>query len=198
MISGIVLAAGTSSRMGSPKQLLSYRGFPLLQHVIDRAGPAGLDELLVVLGHAAPEITEAIELPRYARIVVNTSYESGHASSLRLGLDSVSPRARAAMIFLGDQPDLRTEVMEAVSSLYAKTGGPVVRAEYRGDPGHPVMIDRSIWGEVSDSSGDRGAGPVLDQHPEWVVPAAVDLPPPLEVDTPEDFRALVARDPETT
>ncbi len=198
MISGIVLAAGTSSRMGSPKQLLSYRGRPLLQHVIDRAGTAGLNELLVVLGYSAPEITEAIELPGHARIVVNTSYESGHASSLRLGLDSASPKTRAAMIFLGDQPDLRTEVIVAVFSLYAETGGPVVRAEYRGDPGHPVMLDRSIWGKISSSSGDRGAGPVLARHPEWVVPAAVDLPPPLEVDTPEDFQALIAGDPETT
>jgi molybdenum cofactor cytidylyltransferase len=102
------------------------------------------------------------------------------------------------MIFLGDQPDLRTEVMAAVFSLYAETGGPVVRAEYRGTLGHPVIIDRSIWGKICSSAGDRGAGPVLARHPEWVVPAPIDLPPPSEVDTPEDFQALITGDPETT
>ena len=196
MISGIVLAAGTSARMGTPKQLLLYQGRPLLQHVIDGAEGAGLHELIVVLGHAASEIREVLEMPSHARVVVSTAYRTGQASSLRLGLESASVEARAAMVFLGDQPNLKMEAILSVMDRYGETGGPVVRAVYRGRPGHPVLLDRSIWGDLTDPSGDRGAGPTLAQRPEWVVPAPIDLPEPMEVDTPADFQALIENDGE--
>ncbi len=180
-----------------PKQLLGYRGLPLLQHVIDRAEAAALDELVVVLGHAASEIEEAIELPRNARITVNSAFRSGQASSLRMGLESASPRARAALILLGDQPDLHGEAIAAVLELYRETGGPVVRAEYRGSPGHPVLLDRSVWAETSAGAGDHGAGPILARRPEWVVGAPIELPAPMEVDTSADYARLIANDEET-
>ncbi len=185
--------------MGEPKQLLPYRGVPLLQHVIDLVEAAGLEEIVVVLGHSAAEIEAAVRLPSNARIVVNPAYESGQASSLRLGLESASPESRAAMIFLGDQPDVAIEAIEAVLRVYASSGGPVVRAEYRGTPGHPVLLDRSVWEEAASEPGDRGAAPVLARHPEWIVSTPLDLPVPSEVDTPEDFRALAGeeiRDPD--
>ena len=197
MISGIVLAAGTSSRMGIPKQIIKYRGLPLLQHTINRAATAGLHELVVVLGHEAKAVAEAIKLPASGRIVVNPDYRSGQSSSLRLGLQSLAGGTRAAVIFLGDQPDLPVEAITCVLSTYAETGSPVVRAEYRGEPGHPVLLDRSTWEELECASGDRGAVTLLTRRPELVVLVAVDLEVPAEVDTPDDFRALTGNDPES-
>jgi molybdenum cofactor cytidylyltransferase len=184
------LAAGTSSRVGSPKQLLSYRGLPLLQHAVNGASRADLGELVIVLGHAAEEIAGAIQLPTGAKTVVNSDYATGQSSSLRLGLQSASPEADAAMIFLGDQPEVPIEAVQAVVRLHVQTGGPVVQAVYRGRPGHPVLLDRSVWKKVSEATGDRGAGPLLKAHPEWVVSCSLDLPLPPEVDTLGDLERL--------
>lgn len=192
MISGIVLAAGTSSRMGETKQLLALRGVPLLQHALDAAAEAPLDEIIVVLGHDADEIRVALSLPDTARIALNPDYASGQASSLRTGLSAADPRSRAAVILLGDQPDMPTDVIRAVIHTYERTGGPVVRARYGKHPGHPVLLDRSVWRQVAtEASGDRGAGPVLERHSDWVIWAPIDGPPPAEVDTPGDFDLLL-------
>lgn len=191
MISAVILAAGTSSRMGATKQLLPLGGVPLLQHVVDRAASAGPDEIVVVLGHDAEEIEAALTLPLDARTTLNSDYASGQASSLRAGLAATDSRASAALILLGDQPDIRPDAIRAVIDRYRETAGPVVRARYGDEPGHPVLIDRSLWAEMtSRATGDRGAGPLLEEHPEWVVWVSVDGPPPDEVDTPEDFGRL--------
>lgn len=190
-VSAVILAAGTSSRMGATKQLLPLRSAPLLQHAIDRASSAGLEEIVVVLGHAAEEIRAALTLPKGARTVVNPDYVSGQASSLRVGLAAVDSRSGAAVILLGDQPEIRPEAIRAVIERYRETEGPVVRARYGDEPGHPVLFDRSIWEELAERvEGDRGAGPVLEEHPEWVVWAPIEGPSPAEIDTPADFRRL--------
>lgn len=190
MISGIVLAAGSAERMGRIKQILPFDGEPLLQHVVDRAGAAGLDEVVIVLGHAHERIQRAIRLPVGGRVVLNPGYRSGQASSLRVGLGALDPDSRAAVILLADEPGVRDEAVEYALRLYRDTGGPVVRTRYQGRPGHPVVLDRSIWSEVSAGEGDRGAGPFLARHPERVVHADLALSPPISVDTPEDYRKL--------
>src|SRR5918997_5983315 len=105
MISAVVLAAGASTRLGRPKQLLELDGKPLLQHVVDALDGAGLDEVVVVLGHEAERIRAAVVLPARGRVVVNRAHRSGQASSLRAGLDAVDAASEAAVVVLGDQPD---------------------------------------------------------------------------------------------
>lgn len=192
MISGVVLAAGTSSRLGRPKQLLPLHGRPLLQHVVDAAAAAGLDEVLVVLGHGAAEVEAALRLPPAARTVGCPDYREGQSASLRTGLAAAAPEARAAVVLLGDQPTVDADAIRAVIEAYGATGGPVVQARYDGRPGHPVLLDRRVWGEMEKVRGDRGARDVLVEHAEWVVP--VDLPgePPPDVDTRADYERLVA------
>lgn len=178
--------------MGSPKQLLPYLGRPILEHVIDLAAATVPGELLVVLGHAARRIEAVVDFPTHVKIVMNPDYASGQASSLTSGLTASAPSAEAALILLADQPELPEEAITRVLDTYRRTGGPVVRAVYRGTPGHPVLLDRSIWPALVDGAADRGAGPALARHPEWVVSADLDVPPPLEIDTPADYRALTA------
>ena len=192
-VATVILAGGASRRMGSPKQLLPYLGRPILQHVLDLAAGAAAGELLVVLGHAARRIESAIDVPGRAKIVVNRDYAAGQASSLTAGLAACDPSARAALILLADQPELPEEAITRVLDAYRRTGGPVVRAAYQGTSGHPVLLDRSIWPALSGGAADRGAGPALARRPEWVVSVNLDLPAPLEVDTPADYRALMAR-----
>ncbi len=149
MIAGVVLAAGTSSRLGGRlKQLLPLGGRPITQHVINAAVAAGLDDVVVVLGHKAEEVRGGLELRPPARAVVNPDYASGQSSSLRTGLHALGDDIGAALILLGDQPGIRLEAIRTVMRVYERTGGPVVRASYSGQSGHPVLFERSVWAEL--------------------------------------------------
>ena len=181
--------------MGSPKQILPYRGRPMLEQVARLAARTVPGGLVVVLGHAACRIGADVDLPAGATVVVNPDHATGQASSLRTGLDALAPSVSAALVLLADQPELPADAVRRVLEMYRETGGPVVRAAYRGTPGHPVVLDRSIWPAVLGSTdADRGAGPAIARHPEWVVRASLDLPPPAEIDTPADYRALRERE----
>jgi molybdenum cofactor cytidylyltransferase len=190
LISGIILAAGTSSRLGRPKQLLPLAGKPLLQHAVDAAHQAGLDEVVVVLGHEAGEVAATLSLPEGARTVFNPNYVEGQSSSLRAGLQAVSTEARGAVVLLGDQPGITPEAIRAVVRSFEEAGGPVVQAAYGGRPGHPVLFDRRIWPEVETVEGDVGARDILSGHPEWVTTVDVGGEPPSDIDTWGDYRRV--------
>ncbi len=193
MIAGVVLAAGASSRLGRPKQLLPFQGRPLTQHVIDAAVAAGLDEVIVVLGAQAEEVLEQLVLPPGTRALVNPDYLQGQSSSLRAALRAAGPETRAAVVLLGDQPTVRVEAIQAVVAAYERLGGPVVRATYGGEPGHPVLFDRSVWSDVATVAGDVGARELLADHPEWVTSVALAADRPTDVDTWDDYQRLIAQ-----
>lgn len=190
MFAGVILAAGASSRLGTPKQLLPLDGRPLLQHVLDSAASAALDPIVLVLGHQAAEVEAAVALPAPARVVRNPDHGEGQATSLRCGLAALEAEVRAAVILLGDQPRIAPAAIREALAAYQRTGGPVVRTMYRGRPGHPVLLDRSIWPTVMAQSGDQGARDVLERHPEWIVTLERREDPPADIDSLEDYERL--------
>ncbi len=194
MIAGIVLAAGTSSRLGRPKQLLLLKERPLTQHVIDAAIAAGLRDVIVILGHQAEDVRAGLDLRPPARAVVNPDYEQGQSSSLRAGLRAAGPEIRAVLILLGDQPGISSAAIRAVVTAYERTGAPMVRAAYGDEPGHPVLFDRSVWPELEALEGDRGARDLLSAHPDRVVNVALEGRRPLDVDSWDDFERLTEAD----
>jgi molybdenum cofactor cytidylyltransferase len=184
-----VLAAGFSSRLGQPKQLLELDGKPLLQHVVDAVTSARPSETIVVLGHEAGAIADAIALPSGARAIVNPDHARGQSTSLLAGLAAVeSTSVDAAVIVLGDQPRLTPDLVERAVDAFAGSDAAVVRSVYGGVPGHPVVIARSRWAELRALTGDSGArdvldalGPVLD----------IEMGSPLaDVDTWEDYERI--------
>lgn len=191
VISGIVLAGGTSSRLGQPKQLLDLGGRPLLQHAVDTAAAAGLDEVIIVLGHRAEDVAAAVTLPAGARSVVNPDYATGQASSMRTGLEATDPTSEAAVLLLGDQPAMRPADIVAVVNAYRTGSGPIVQGSYRGTPGHPVLFARETWPELMAVEGDKGARDVLGAHPDWVVRVELDAEVPEDLDTMEDYERLL-------
>jgi molybdenum cofactor cytidylyltransferase len=190
LISGIVLAGGTSSRLGRPKQLLDLEGRPVLQHVVDAAAAAGLDEVVVVLGHMADDVAQAIDLPPVARTCLNPDYARGQSTSLNAGISALAAGSEAAVILLGDQPRMGAGIIRAVVDAYRRTGGRVVRAWWEGRPGHPVLFDRSVWADVQAVDGDKGARDLLKAHPEWEVRVDAGDAPPSDLDTWEDYERL--------
>jgi molybdenum cofactor cytidylyltransferase len=187
LISGVILAAGTSSRLGRPKQLLELGGKPALQHAIDLAASAGLDEVVVVLGHEAPRIRAAVRLPPFGRAVINPNYASGQASSLRAGLEAVGAGAEAAVVLLGDQPGVDPRTIGAVLDAWRAVGG-MARAVYGGTPGHPVIIGRDVFEAFASASGDDGGRAVLAGQEVAVV--EIDAPAPLDIDTWEQYEEV--------
>jgi molybdenum cofactor cytidylyltransferase len=188
LISGVILAAGTSSRLGRPKQLLELGGKPALQHAIDLAASAGLDEVVVVLGHEAPRIRAAVRLPPFGRAVINPHYASGQASSLRAGLEAVDAGAEAAVVLLGDQPGVDPRTIGEVLDAWRAGGGGVARAVYGGTPGHPVIIGREAFDAFASASGDDGGRAVLAG--QEVAMVEIDAPAPLDIDTWEQYEEV--------
>jgi molybdenum cofactor cytidylyltransferase len=192
-VSGVILAAGASTRMGRPKQLLDVAGRPLLQHVVDAALAASLDEVIVVLGHRADEVKAALALGGRARAVVNSDFADGQITSLRCGLAATNPDARAAAILLGDQPSLQSEAIDHMIAAFLASGARAARPVYPevgGRPGHPVLLAREIFPELEGLHGDQGARTLFSEQRPGVLEIPVAGQPPPDIDTPEDFARI--------
>jgi molybdenum cofactor cytidylyltransferase len=193
MITGVILAAGTSSRLGRPKQLLDLGGRTVLQRVLDAALAASLDEVVVVLGHGAGEIGETLPVSHRVRIVVNQDYLEGQSTSLRAGLRAAREEAEAVVVLLGDQPGVRPEAIDDVVHAWGAGAGPVVQASYRGIPSHPTLLGRAVWPEVEALSGDEGARGFIAADRSRRTLVEVGGEPPADIDTEEDYRRALSR-----
>lgn len=187
MITALVLAAGTSSRFGRTKQLVPLRGRPLVQHAVDAAAGAGVDEIVVVLGHEAEDVRRALELPPIARAVVNPSYASGLASSLATGLREADPASEAAVMLLGDQPGIAARHVRLLVDAFEARRSPFIRLRFRDGPG-PALLARERWREAQALEGDVGARALMERYPEMVEEVEVNEDAPADVDEPGDLR----------
>jgi len=187
VISAIVLAAGRATRFGSTKQLAVVDGKPLVQHAVDAAAGGGCDEVVVVLGHDADRVERALRLPPNARMVRNPSFAEGQSTSLRAGLAALGGDSEAAVVLLADQPGIEPTDVAAVIEGHRSTGAPIVRARFRGVPGHPVLLSRDLWPDAMTSTGDAGARELIAARPDRVHHVDIDRDPPPDIDTPTDL-----------
>ena len=196
-IPAIILAAGKSTRMGRPKALLPLGATDtFLTHLVATFRAAGVDDVVVVLGYAAPAIVEALERrDALARVVVNKDYESGQLSSLVAGLQLVDrPGVVAAMMALVDVPLVSASTIAAVIERYRATRAPIVRPVHGGRHGHPVLIDRALFDQLRRSDPSQGAKAVVRAHASAAGEVEVDDEGAfVDVDTPAEYDALAAR-----
>ena len=191
MITGVVLAAGSSSRFGRTKQLERYRGAALVQHPVDALEEAGVDEIVVVLGHDAEAVRDALRLPTNARIVENAEHAKGQATSLVMALRSAHERSDGAVVLPADQPGITPGHVRALVEAFEARPSGIVRLRFRDGPG-PTLLGRDVWSEAMQLEGDVGARALIEAHPDEVreLQLAEDRPP--DIDTPEDLRRLEA------
>ena len=194
-VHGIILAAGQSKRLGRPKQLLDICGESVIRRVAKTALRAQLASVLVVTGNAGDQIERELE-PLDVQIVPNPDFATGQASSLRAGLKALPPTTDAAMFLLGDQPGISSSVIDALITTYERARPTIVQARYRGQPGHPVLFNRSLVAELSEVSGDQGARDVIRRHIADVAYVELDLEVPLDIDTEADYQAVLRHFPE--
>ena len=187
-VTGLVLAAGASKRLGQAKQLLPYGGAPLLGHVLQTARSCPFDQLLCVVGGASAEVRRWVDL-RGVEVVENAVFGEGCSSSIVAGLEHVDARCEVLVLMLGDQPGVGVANVEGL--LEGRGDAPLAVCSYTDGRGHPLAFARSTFGELGELHGDKGVWRLLDQHPDEVAEVAVDGPIPLDVDTWEDYRRVL-------
>jgi molybdenum cofactor cytidylyltransferase len=188
-VTGLVLGAGGSERLGRPKQLLPYGGGTLLGHVVATAGACGFDQTIVAIGGAGDEVRAQVDLTG-TDVVVNEDYGEGCSSSIAAALGVVSPRSELLVLMLGDQPGVTAATVRTL--LSGRGDAPLALCAYDDGPGHPIAFARSVFGELADLHGDKGVWRLLDRRGGEVAHVPVAGPVPLDVDTPEDYRAVLA------
>ncbi len=189
LIAGLVLAAGASLRHpGGSKLLLPFDGITVVRASVRAAVTAGLRPIVVVVGHRAEEVSAAVG-EEEVELVDNPRYQEGVAGSLSAGFRRLAARSdvEAAVILLGDEPGVSPAVIRHVADAW-RGGEPVARAVYRDRPGHPVIVDRSLFPLLQDGEGDRGLSAVLDRGGLGFLPVHIDLKAPVDIDTPADYR----------
>jgi len=187
-----VLAAGAARRFGAPKQLADLDGAPLLEHALRRMSAAPVDRVVVVLGAGADEVAAGVDL-HGAEPVVCGRWEEGQSASLACGLAELAG-CEAVVVTLGDQPRVSPDAIRRVIS--ARNDAAAVRATYNGNPGHPVLLERRLFEQLRNVSGDRGARNLLLSVQVLDVPCD-DLGGGEDVDTPAELDALRAGGPVT-
>lgn len=195
MIPVIVLAAGKSSRMGRPKALLPLPGGgTFLTRIVGTFLDAGVDDVIVVVGHQAEAIVEAFAVSRLAaRFVKNEAYEQGQLTSLVAGLQVVDrPGVRAALVTLVDVPLVSSATVRRVLGCYRQTGALVVRPTSDGRHGHPLLLDRALFDAVRRADPAEGAKPIVRAHASAAGDIEIaDEGAFTDVDTPSDYENLV-------
>jgi molybdenum cofactor cytidylyltransferase len=186
-VSGVLLAAGSSRRMGRPKQLLDWGGSPLVRVAAEQALAAGLQELIVVTGAAHAEIAAALAgLP--LRLVYNPEHAQGQSTSLRAGIGALGQQAAATLVLLGDQPFVTAAIVGRIVGAWRASGAPIVAPRYRGTRGNPVLFARELFPELLAVTGDQGARAILAARSSTIHFVDIDDDRPLaDIDTPDDY-----------
>ncbi|MBD2439271.1 NTP transferase domain-containing protein [Nostoc sp. FACHB-110] len=187
----IILAAGASTRMGTPKQLLQYNQQSLIRHVAQIAIASVCQPVIVVLGSKAEVIQPEIQ-PLPIHIVINSDWHQGMSSSICAGivaLNAISPNAEAVVLMLCDQPLISTQLINHLVEIYHNNLKRIVACEYAFNLGVPALFPQTLFEQLMNLSGAVGAKFLIKKYAHNVV--AIPFPEGLiDLDTPEDYAEL--------
>ena len=185
----LVLAAGRSSRLGRPKQLLPFRGRPLLEAVLAVARACAADQRVVALGGSADDIRAVVDLDGF-EVVVNPVYGTGCSSSIAAAVPGLAPGTDVVVLLLGDQPGVTTDAVQRL--LDGRGDAPLAVCNYDDGIGHPFAFGREVLPDLARLHGDKAVWKLLEQRAADVVKVNVPGSIPLDVDTQEDYERLLS------
>ncbi len=191
-ISILLLAAGSSSRMGRPKQLLLVEGEPLLLRTLRIALASKATNTVVVLGYQAKEI-QSILNTQPVSVIVNPQWEKGMGNSFKFGLAEIlklKPDTSAVLTLVCDQPLLTTHHLDELLHHYTSTGKPIITSGYSKVQGVPTIFDRTIFPELLSIDDHQGAKHVIEKNPDRLVSVPF-VGGEVDMDTPEDYDSLI-------
>jgi molybdenum cofactor cytidylyltransferase len=192
-VGAVVLAAGRSTRMGEPKQLLRLGKSTVLEQTLDNILGARVDDVVLVLGSSAEIIRRQVPASTFEglKVVVNEAYGQGMASSLREGLSALDPQIDAALIVLADQPFVRPETFGRIVDRYRRSEAEIVIPTHKGSRGNPVLLGRAVFPEILALDGDIGCRAIFGGHLEGIVMVEVDDAGILiDIDNKADYERL--------
>ncbi len=189
-VTGLVLAAGGSRRLGEPKQLLPYGSSTLLDHALETARASGFDQLIVALGGSSAEVRRRVNLSG-AEPVENPDFGEGCSSSIAAALRVIDPRSELMVLMLGDQPGVKPATVRA---LIAGCDEDTVLAAclYDDGRGHPLAFGRALFGELRGLHGDKAVWKLLERRADEVVDVRIPGPIPADINTRADYEAILA------
>lgn len=187
-VHAVILAAGASSRMGSPKQLLIWQDRSLLAHALANAQAVLAERIVVVLGANAETIKAAVDL-NGSKVVLNLNWAEGMAGSIRAGIQAVPDTASAVMLMLCDQPLINATHLQSLLSTWQKAPERIVASQYAASSGVPAIFPVTYFAKLANLTGDRGAKPLLMQFEESLVKVPLQEAE-LDIDTQGDYRHL--------
>jgi molybdenum cofactor cytidylyltransferase len=189
MISAVILAAGKSSRMGRPKMLLPWKDTSILGHIISVFRHGGVEDVLVVTGRVQEEV-ERIVVQYGARSVYNTEFASGEMlSSLQCGIRALPAETEAALVGLGDQPQVREGTVRMICDAFRERGSAIVVPSFQMRRGHPWLVARTLWDEILEMRISQTPRDFLNEHAHAIHYVNVEDPNILaDLDTPEEYR----------
>ena len=168
MISAILLAAGQSKRMvGENKLTKKIRGIPLIKHSVKNILASSVDELIVVLGYQKEIIEKLIDKNEKIKFVFNNNFESGIASSIKMGLNHLSEKTETFFICLGDMPLVNHNIYNQL--IKSKGNKKIIVPTYKGQLGNPVLFDKSMKDNIMNISGDTGAKKILELNKDKIL-----------------------------
>lgn len=194
MIGGVILAAGESFRMGSPKALLDIGGRTFLEHCVDVLQSAGVTRVVAVLGADEQEIRRRVRLTS-ATMVTNSDWQSGQLSSLVAGLNALAcDGLEGAVVWPVDRPLVGPDVVKSLCDAFRSSGKGVVVPVYRGRRGHPVVFSVKLFDELKLADPAIGARQIVHAHPDEVAEVLTEVEGVVtNIDTPEDYRRILPR-----
>ncbi len=190
-IAGVILAAGSASRMGETKQLLAFKGRPILEHVITNARQSNLYEIIVVLGHDTDAIQQNVDFSG-TKAVTNSEYLKGQSTSLIKGVKTISPICDAAMFLLADQPLIKSNIINNIINAFEASHKSIIIPYYKKIRGNPVIVDRALFPDLNSLSGDTGPRVLFKKFKNSIFKIPIhDKAILIDVDTNDDYQKLI-------
>jgi molybdenum cofactor cytidylyltransferase len=191
----VLLAAGPSSRLGTPKQLLLFRGLPLIRHLALEACASQATRIVIVLGSQSDTIRPLLHDLR-VEVVINEQWNEGMASSLRAGVEAATRDASAVLLLVCDQPFVTTGLIDKYIHLHRTDPNTLIAAAYSGTIGVPALFPKRWMAELLQLHGDRGAKTILETYRNELATIPFE-DGAIDIDTVDDLKKLIRKERHT-